>query len=258
MNIVMPITEALLNIKQAAKILNVSEISLRRWSDSGKLPCLRVGVRRERRFRSADLFAYLEQNQMSEYGLEIGKKLGRVAQIALEGISIDYGSHLCSFYETDAGRLKLALPFLLGGLQGGDRCFLVATPEVQKIVLQELRDTRPSIDQDIDDECLVVTDGLSDGEAMHQFFETSFLKASKQGIQGLRVLGDMAWVLQKEMPIEELNDFEARYNQGLGHRFPVVSLCQYDARVFSGKAILGALKCHDDTFHYPLTHFLGV
>lgn len=258
MNTVMPTTEALLNIKQAAIILNVSEISLRRWSDSGKLPCLRVGVRRERRFRSVDLFAYLEQNQLSEDGLEIRQKMSRVAQISLEGISIDYGSHLCSFYETDAGRLKLALPFLLGGLQGGDRCFLVATPEVQTIVLQELRDTRPDIDQDIDGECLVVTDGMSDGAAMYQFFEESFLKASKQGIQGLRVLGDMAWVLQKEMSAEALNDFEARYNQGLGRRFPVVSLCQYDARVFSGMTILGALKCHNDTFQYPLTHFLGV
>ena len=56
----------------------------------------------------------------------------------------------------------------------------------------------------------------------------------------------------------ELNDFETRYNHGLGHRFPVVSLCQYDARLFSGTAILGALKCHDDTFHYPLTRFLGI
>ena len=68
----------------------------------------------------------------------------------------------------------------------------------------------------------------------------------------------MAWALQKGMSIEALNDFEARYNHGLGHRFPVVSLCQYDARVFPGTAILGALKCHNDTFQYPLTHFLGV
>ena len=56
-------SEALLNIKQAAEILNVSEISLRRWSNAGKLPCLRVGVRRERRFRPADLLSYLERNQ---------------------------------------------------------------------------------------------------------------------------------------------------------------------------------------------------
>ncbi|MCB1934709.1 MAG: MEDS domain-containing protein, partial [Nitrosomonas sp.] len=99
--------------------------------------------------------------------------------------------------------------------------------------------------------------GMSSGNKLYAFFEQSFLQASKQGIQGMRVLGDMAWTLKKGIGVEELNAFESRYNQGLGHRFPVISLCQYDARLFSGTAILSALKCHNDTFHYPLNHFLG-
>lgn len=250
--------EALLNIKQAAKILNASEISLRRWSDSGKLPCLRIGVRRERRFRLTDLLAYLEQDLTQTRATPLAHLTNRIAHIDLEGISINYGSHLCSLYDTDSGRLKLALPFLLGGLQTGNRCFLIATNEVQAIMIKELRDVRPRIDQDIQEGQLVMTDGMSNGTELYSFFEQAFLNANKQGIQGLRVLGDMAWTLKKGMEISELNDFETRYNQGLGHRFPVVSLCQYDARLFSGTAILGVLKCHDDTFHYPLAHFLGV
>lgn len=250
--------ESLLNIKQAAKILNASEISLRRWTDSGKLPCLRIGVRRERRFRLSELLLYLEQNQVEETGAALERKANRVAKIELEGISIDYSSHLCAFYDTDLGRLKLALPFLLDGLQAGDRCFLVATTEVQTIILNELRDVRSSIDQDIQDDRLVILEGIASGEKLYAFFENAFLNANKQGIKGLRVLGDMAWALKKGIGIVELNNFEARYNQGLGHRFPVISLCQYDARLFSGTAILSALKCHNDTFHYPLNHFLGV
>ena len=251
-------TDALLNIKQAAKMLNVSEISLRRWSDAGKLPCLRIGGRRARRFRPADLLAYLEKTSLPADDAKVGRAIGRIAHIELEGISIDYGSHLCAFYETDPGRLKLALPFLLGGLQNSDRCFMVATPGVQSSILKELRQVRSSVDQDIIDGHLVIIDGMSSGDEMYTFFEEAFLNASKHGIQGLRVLGDMAWVLRKNMSIAELNEFEVRYNNSLGHRFPVVSLCQYDARVFSGTAILSALKSHDDTFRYPLSHFLGV
>lgn len=250
--------EALLNIKQAAKILNASEISLRRWSDTGKLPCLRIGVRRERRFRLTDLLAYLEQDQMQTNAAQSRHLADRIAHIDLEGISINYGNHLCSFYDTDSGRLKLALPFLLGGLRAGDRCFLVATDEVQVIMIKELCDVRFDINQDIQEGRLIMTDGMSNGAELYSFFEQAFLNANKEGIRGLRVLGDMTWTLKKGIEISELNDFETRYNQGLGHRFPVVSLCQYDARLFSGTAILGALKCHDDTFHYPLTHFLGV
>ncbi len=40
----------LLDINQAATLLKVSETSLRRWTNAGVLPCLRVGLRRERRF----------------------------------------------------------------------------------------------------------------------------------------------------------------------------------------------------------------
>lgn len=258
MNIAEHGAEELLNIKQAAKILNASEISLRRWSDSGKLPCLRIGVKRERRFRLSDLFAYLEQNAAPENSVRVEHATGRVAHIELEGIAIDYGSHLCTFYETDPGRLKMSLPFLLSGLQAGDRCFLIAAKKAQGHILNELRSVRPDLDSDINDGCLVVMDGMSSSSEMYSYLENAFLDASKHGIHRLRVLGDMAWFLHKGMGMEELNTFEARYNTGLGHRFPVVSLCQYDVREFSGAAVLGALKCHDDTFRYPLTRFLGI
>lgn len=72
----------------------------------------------------------------------------------------------------------------------------------------------------------------------------------------MRIVGDMAWALDKGLGVAELIDFELRYNQFLAHQFPVVSLCQYDARRFSGVAILDALKCHEDTFNYPLGRFL--
>src|SRR5882762_4380945 len=53
-------SNTLLDIASAARLLGVSETSLRRWTNSGQLACLRVGQRRERRFRRADLLAFLE------------------------------------------------------------------------------------------------------------------------------------------------------------------------------------------------------
>ena len=47
--------DELLDIEQAARFLNVSETSLRRWTNAGRLACLRVGRRQERRFRRVDL-----------------------------------------------------------------------------------------------------------------------------------------------------------------------------------------------------------
>ena len=67
----------------------------------------------------------------------------------------------------------------------------------------------------------------------------------------------MAWAYHQGIEGDELMDFESRYNQTLARRFPVVSVCQYDARRFSGTDVLGALKCHEDTFRYPLARFLN-
>src|SRR2546430_13802026 len=51
----------LLDIAQAAAFLHVSPMSLRRWTNSGRLSCFRVGGRRERRLPRADLLALLER-----------------------------------------------------------------------------------------------------------------------------------------------------------------------------------------------------
>lgn len=49
-----------LNIQQAARFLNVSEMTVRRWTNAGALHCYRVGTRRARRFSVEDLIGYLE------------------------------------------------------------------------------------------------------------------------------------------------------------------------------------------------------
>src|SRR5258706_12229565 len=54
-----PVPAELLDIREAAALLRVSETSLRRWTNAGRLPCLRVGGRRERRFRRGGLLGFL-------------------------------------------------------------------------------------------------------------------------------------------------------------------------------------------------------
>jgi transcriptional repressor of dcmA and dcmR len=51
-------------------------------------------------------------------------------------------------------------------------------------------------------------------------------------------------------------DYEDAYEL-MASRFPAVTLCQYDARVFSGAVILRALKAHADMFEHHLGGFLN-
>src|SRR5207247_9575878 len=97
----------LLDIAQAAALLRVSEASLRRWTNRGRLPCLRIGGRRERRFRRTDLMAFLEPDASA---LPAG--------------------HLCAFYANDVGRTRQAARLLGDGLDAGSVCILSADPGV--------------------------------------------------------------------------------------------------------------------------------
>ena len=58
--------EELLTIKQAAKILNVSTQTLRRWDKEGILKAVRVGNRKgvgDRRYRKKDIEVYISRNR---------------------------------------------------------------------------------------------------------------------------------------------------------------------------------------------------
>src|SRR2546425_9689546 len=104
---VIPQEPELLDIAQAAAFLHVSPMSLRRWTNSGRLPCFRVGGRRERRFRRADLLAFLERSG--------------------EPIRAPQGpGHLCGLYTSMAARERWAAAFLAAGLEAGAISFLAA------------------------------------------------------------------------------------------------------------------------------------
>jgi len=247
--------ERLLNIKQAAQLLNVSEVSLRRWTDRGRLPCLRVGAKRERRFKEDDLLAFMEKQPA--VGSPGGSAAASGGHVFIEGLTVEQGSHLCALYETDLGRVKLSAPFLAEGLRLGEVCFLVAGPDAAEAILVELRKVRPELDDDLQEDRLILSDGEPSGQALYDYLERNFLAVTLSGGRGIRVVGDMAASLSKGMTLDDLMAFEAQYDQFLADRFPVVSLCQYDARKFPGIGILQALKCHRDTFRFPLARFLS-
>ena len=123
----------LLNIKEAAALLKVSEASLRRWTNAGRLACLRLGAKRERRFRREDLMSFLEDRDAA--AAPAAPTDSRSTEVLLEGIAIEYGNHICTLYENDLGRLKWSVPFLADGLRNGDGCFLIATKAVRDEIL---------------------------------------------------------------------------------------------------------------------------
>src|SRR5258707_15875724 len=108
--------DQMLDIRQAAELLNVSETSLRRWTNAGRLACLRVGRRRERRFRRADLLAFMEEQPAGGTAPVRDRASEPAGQTVIDGLPVANGIHLCGVYRNDAGRVRLAAAFLADGL----------------------------------------------------------------------------------------------------------------------------------------------
>jgi transcriptional repressor of dcmA and dcmR len=249
--------DELLDIKQAAELLNVSETSLRRWTNAGQLACLRVGRKRERRFRRADLLAFMEEQPAAGFAGEGSGKPGtnrapggRPAATA--------GNHLCGLYQSDQGRARLAASFLIadGGLHPGSVSFLVALPEVREQILAHVRAEHPTIDQDIDAGRLLLSEYHGSADAQHHYWQTHFAAALRGGARSLRAVGDMSGFF-RTIGARALVDYEAGYDRFVTPRYPVAMLCLSDVRVFSSLDILETLKVHADTLRFPTEQLLA-
>ena len=248
----------LLDIKQAAQFLGVSETSLRRWTNQGALAWLRVGRRRERRFRRADLVAFMDDQPASGERPQGGHPGGTpgAQQVVVDGIPLPIGTHLSGLYGSNAGRIKLATGFLAGGLGPDSLCCLLTEAKGQEEILSRLGIDSDTLRQEMKAGHLIATRYKSSPRAQLAYFEDTLSNAIAKGARSLRVVGD-AIGLAKGIAPEELVDYEAEADQRIARRFPIVILCLYDTRFFSPTDILNALKGHRDGFRYPIERLLG-
>jgi transcriptional repressor of dcmA and dcmR len=245
-------SEELLNIKQAAALLKVTETSLRRWTDSGRLACLRVGARRERRFRRADLMAFLEDQPATASAATSTSR-----STLIGGVPVGYGTHLCSFYSSDAARTKLAVGFLADALSQDSASFLIATPQAGREVVAQLEAERPTRGwgQPSSDH-IIVSEYRSTAAAELEMLEELFVAAVRRGCRSLRLVGNVSESsLGQRKGFSNITQYEEGYGR-LARRFPIVTLCQYDARRHSGLELCDIMKCHADVFRYPADRLL--
>jgi excisionase family DNA binding protein len=225
-------SEPLLDIEQAARFLNVSETSLRRWTNDGRLACLRVGRRRERRFRKADLLAFLER-EPTDSSLTEG--------------SLAHGTHLCGLYSSEEGQVRQALVFLEEGFRPGTVTHLVGTAETRGRILAGLEREHPGLQTAIAEGRLVISDYAESAAAQLAWWEARIGEAVRSGAALVRVIGDASAFIHAASR-EELLEYEADYTRRIANRFPVVTMCQYDVRQFSGMLVVHALMAHPDCF----------
>src|SRR5580700_1448694 len=104
----MPDQQRFLTIAEAAEFLHVSQTSLRRWTNSGKLRSFRVGGRNERRFLMDDLLAFMPSARRQPHVL---KQSATETQIG--PVSEALAGHICLFYLNPDEQWQMLLPYIL-------------------------------------------------------------------------------------------------------------------------------------------------
>lgn len=249
-------SDELLDISQAAQFLQVSETSLRRWTNAGHLSCLRVGLRRERRFRRGALIEFMEQQPgIHTTATELSHSSPR-GNAVVGGVETPHGTHFCGIYGSDRARVQLTVGFLSGGLRAGSKSFLITKPGIRRGLLENLQQERPSLKSDIGAGRLAVSHYAKNADAQIAYFRDEFDRALASGVRSLRVVGDAAGLAARMSP-DALADYESAYSELIAAKYPVVSLCQYDVRAFSASAILTALRGHPDSLNPSATRWLA-
>lgn len=195
---------------------------------------------------------------LADAGLEssLGMGADKVPDLSAMAVSLTHGGHLCGLYDSDLGRLTLAVHFLLDGLAEGSVCFLVGPPRARAEIVMNLKKRWPSVQADVDEGRLVLSAYHLGPHAQNRYFRTVLDNKIADGARSFRIIGDL-WGMRSKATGESLIEYEAEYDRIIARRYPVVTLCIYDARKFSGVEVLNALKGHRDTFRYPLERALA-
>jgi hypothetical protein len=169
------------------------------------------------------------------------------------------GAHLTTYFSSEAGRLRVAVPFLRDGIALGQPCFLIATGKVldryikalEKDVKAELAAARRS--------GLFATapaPGRTVQEALAFWDERIAAAENAHAPTLVRIVGDMACVKASFATVHQMLIFERQVGAIIA-RSPSVAVCQYDVREFDGPSLLEAIKAHPDVSELGLVKFVS-
>jgi excisionase family DNA binding protein len=240
----------LLTIEDAAGYLNVSKISLRRWTNSGRLRCFRVGVRGERRFSKADLDEFLAAE-----GAAPRQPIAAALDDAQPGAAVprrSNGNHVSLHFSNSDEQYAMLRPYLLKHVRLGAPILYIrdSTPparlmnlmrsdrlEPEDLVRRGLLRVVPSSD-------VYLLDGRFSTERTLALIENSIREMLSGGRNTAFVTGEMSWYFSGATGVEEILDYEQRVN-GIANRYPRVTIvCQYSMERFDSAMTLGTLCAH--------------
>ena len=223
----------MLTIKEAAVLLNVSEMSLRRWTNSGKMKCYRVGGKNERRFTRQDLERFLRTSEGS-------------VPLGIGGATVKDSSHIVHFYKDADESVAEGIKYLECGLSRGESILIISIDKRVARIVEGLKNLGFPVEKLQSDGLMVTGNGRYDFNEQLQFLASAM--AAFPIDNGFRLLGDMTWAVEKGWSLDDISRLEVMANQLLIRRNRLL-LCQYDLACFGADGAMMAFNTHSLTLY---------
>jgi excisionase family DNA binding protein len=248
----------LLTIEEAARYLNVSKTTLRRWTKDGRLACSRVGVKGERRFLQGDLDACLSTTP-AQGGPLVTRRLSDPLAVLTDAATRGVPRHVCLHFNDRDELWQLFRPYVLDHLLR-KAPILYIHEENARSEMQARFESEGYDPVDLHHAGLLRLLEPSDAylradtfvpERMIDFMEAAILDFRASGHETVLISGEMTWYLKGTRGVERMIEYEHLLNKLLARYPNVTVVCHYDMCRLNGVVTLGALCSH------PHVHFGG-
>jgi hypothetical protein len=159
--------------------------------------------------------------------------------------------HICAFFNTPEEEYDVLMPFIKEGLERGEKAFHVIAPKMSGYHLKRLDEAgidsgaaRQSGQLEFCDwDEAYFPDGRFDQDRMLGMWQESLAAAQANGFPRTRLVAHMEWSREDRDGVNDLLEYEARYNLQPRQERDVV-VCTYDLNRYSGALIMDIMRTH--------------
>ena len=174
--------------------------------------------------------------------------------IRFAGSTLKDRAHICAFFSSSDEARRVLLPFVKEGLEVGDKALHTIDPRKREEHKRWLRSSGIDVDAMRDRDQLEILDwteshvrqGRFDCERTLAFWKTSADDARRKGFPLVRFVSEMEWVLETDLDLNELLEYEAKANNAWMRQDGPVNpaICVYDLKRFRGDIVMDVMRTH--------------
>ncbi|MBE3138676.1 MAG: MEDS domain-containing protein, partial [Actinobacteria bacterium] len=164
---------------------------------------------------------------------------------------IELGDHLCSIYNDFEVQISYIVPYMDIGLKKNHKCIYITDENSIESIINAFRIKGTNLSAYLEKGQFVfftsndtyLKDGYFDPDRMISLLKATEKTALKEGFGGIRVTGEMTWILSKLPGTERFMEYENKSNEFLpGSK--ATAICQYNESKFDKKILIEVIKAH--------------